>query len=261
MEVGKMADYFVGFDLGKSRDYTAIAIVGLNADYLKAWRTRERAYDDLNHTRKDPYADGVDVEVMERELEDKLDAEPDPVYEVRHLERLPLSTPYAEVARRAKKLMHTPPLRGNAELAVDATGVGAAVVEMFAHEGLTFKRVVITGGEKESRDGQSYRVPKRDLVAATQVLLQNRRLKVAPALPEAKTLTDELLNFRYDITPAGNDTYGARQGGEHDDLVLALCLAVWAARKRSSPVDESLASNRGFYTISQKDLLTLDDPW
>ncbi len=256
-----MTDFFVGCDLGKSRDFTAIAVVGLGADYLKAWEAREKAYDDLRRAHKDPYSDGVDVEVMERELEDESGAEPEPVYEVRHLERLPLSTPYAEVARRAKNLMSTPPLRGNAELAVDATGVGAAVVEMFANEGLAFKRVVITGGDKESRDGQSHRVPKRDLVAATQVLLQNRRLKIAPALPEAKTLTDELLNFRYDITPAGNDTYGARQGGEHDDLVLALCLAVWAARKKTSPVDESLASTRGFYTISQKDLLTLDDPW
>jgi hypothetical protein len=132
---------------------------------------------------------------MERELEEKsLGTMPEPVYEVRHLEHPPLRTPYTEVARRVGLLLDTPPLRHNAELAVDSTGVGAAVVDILRDAGLSFKAVVITGGERESKDGSVYRIPKKDLVSAAQVLLQNRRLRISAALPEAKPLTEELVN-------------------------------------------------------------------
>ncbi len=186
---------------------------------------------------------------------------PEPTYEVKHLERLPLGTPYPEVAGRVFRLMRTPPLRDNAVLAVDATGVGRAVVDQLKAHGLSFKSVVITSGHKESRDGDTYRVPKRDLIARPQVLLQegNRRLKIAPSLPEAGTLVEELLNFRHRISDAGNDTFGSWREGQHDDLLLALCLAVWAADQRSPPVDETLVSKSGLFSISEKDLYKLDD--
>ncbi len=172
-----------------------------------------------------------------------------------------LGTPYPEVARHVFRLMHTPPLQDNAVLAVDATGVGRAVVDQLKAHGLSFKSVVITAGHKESRDGDIYRVPKRDLIARPQVLLQegNRRLKIAPSLPEAGTLVEELLNFCHKISDAGNDTYGAWREGQHDDLLLALCLAVWAADRRSPPVDETLVSTSGPFSISEQDLYTYDD--
>jgi hypothetical protein len=78
-------------------------------------------------------------------------------------------------------------------------------------------------------------VPKRDLIAAPQVLLQSRALKIAAELPEAETLVAELQNFRYEITRSGNDTYAAWREGDHDDLVLAVALAVWALKKTSPP--------------------------
>jgi hypothetical protein len=42
--------------------------------------------------------------------------------------------------------------------------VGRAVVDQLEAHGLSFKSVVITSGHKESRDGGTYRVPKRDCV-------------------------------------------------------------------------------------------------
>lgn len=41
------------------------------------------------------------------------------------------------------------------------------------------------------------------------------------------------LSFQVKITDAGNDTYGAWRDGTHDDLVLAVALACWAARHRA----------------------------
>jgi hypothetical protein len=242
LEEVDMADFFVGLDLGQMQDFTAMAVVGMDENYLKAARAREETYDRLRAMHESPFYDEVDLRVAKREINNKLVPLPEPVYEVRYLGRLPLRTPYPEVARHVRKLLDTPPLQDNWELAVDATGVGAAVTAQLRAEGLWFKSVVITGGDEEVRDGDSYKVPKKDLIARPQVLLQegNRRLKIAPSLPEAGALVEELLNYRFKITGAGNDTYGTWREGQHDDLVLALCLAVWAAEGRSAPVTPSL---------------------
>jgi hypothetical protein len=73
------------------------------------------------------------------------------------------------------------------------------------------------------------RVPKRDLVSGVQVALQSRTLKIASELSEAETLARELQNFTVKITDSANDVYGAWRVGTHDDLVLAVALAVWKA--------------------------------
>jgi hypothetical protein len=152
---------------------------------------------------------------------------------VRHLERF-LDWRYPDVVEHVSGLMESPQLRGDAALAVDATGVGAAVVDMLRRAGLTFDAVTITGGDSETRSGyDSYRVPKRDLVGNLQVLLQTGRLKIARSLEHAETLRAELLNFRVKINVAtAHDSYEAWREGDHDDLVLAVALAAWRAQKR-----------------------------
>jgi hypothetical protein len=72
-------------------------------------------------------------------------------------------------------------------------------------------------------------VPKKELVSVLQVMLQARRIKVAPTLPEAKTLVRELTTFQVKITPAANEVFGAWREGQHDDLVLAVAIAIWQA--------------------------------
>jgi hypothetical protein len=37
--------------------------------------------------------------------------------------------------------------------------------------------------------------------------------------------------MRVKITASGNEQYGAWREGEHDDLVLAVALACWGARR------------------------------
>ncbi len=52
---------------------------------------------------------------------------------------------------------------------------------------------------------------------------------MADGLPEAGVLLRELADFRVSITAKANETFGAGSHGGHDDLVLAVALAVWAA--------------------------------
>ncbi len=49
---------------------------------------------------------------------------------VRYLERMALGTPYVNVVSRVSEIMQQPELAGQSRLVVDATGVGAPVVEM-----------------------------------------------------------------------------------------------------------------------------------
>ena len=257
-----MASYAVGVDLGQVQDHTAIAVVGLDERYLAACQAREEAYERLSRARQNPHLDEIELRIIEREIDDEAGPMPEPVYEVRHLERLPLGTSYPEVVGRVRALLNTPPLADDCALAVDATGVGMAVTDMLRKAGLYFDSVTITSGDRETREGSQWRVPKRDLISACQVLLQQRRLKIAASLPEAKTLTEELLNFRYKITQASNLTYESWREGTHDDLVLALSLAVWEAEKGlfGVEVDESLvASNLGPFTMSKEYLFTLEE--
>jgi hypothetical protein len=70
-------------------------------------------------------------------------------------------------------------------------------------------------------------VPKKDLVGAVQAALQSRRLRLAESLPLTPTLARELETFRIKITGERNDTYPSWRERPHDDLVLALALALW----------------------------------
>jgi hypothetical protein len=195
-----LAKFYVGLDLGQASDYTAIAVAERVED-LGAEETVKKGDEYQLH--------------------------------IRHLERF-RDARYPEVSERVKRLLGAPPLQKNSKLAVDATGVGAAVVDMLrGSAGLTFDAVTITGGDTQSRAGYgSYRVPKRDLVGGLQVLLQSGRLKIASSLELAEVLRGELLNFRVKIDPkTAHDAYSHWREAEHDDLVLAAALAVWSARK------------------------------
>jgi hypothetical protein len=154
-----------------------------------------------------------------------------PVLSVRHLERFELGTRYTEVVERVREIASTPPLDDKPGcLLVDKTGVGAAVLDAFEHSGIYPNTITIHGGSTVSFDLHhcGYRVPKRDLVSAVQVLLQTRRLRIAEGLPEAATLKRELLNFRVKVNPAtAHDSYEHWREGDHDDLVLATAMACW----------------------------------
>ena len=161
---------------------------------------------------------------------EKLDR--DKVYRVRRLERA-RGTPYPEVVSRVKTILQKLP---GAALVVDATGVGAPVVDMFDQARLKPVGIYIHGGDKASHDSRGWKVPKRDLVGCLQVLLQNQRLKIAPG-PLSDILASEMLNFKVKIDPTtAHDSYSAWREADHDDLVLAVALACWYGENVQKPM-------------------------
>jgi len=121
-------------------------------------------------------------------------------------------------------------------IVVDATGVGAPVIDMMrrARLGVPISAVVITGGDAVTLDGSKVRVPKRDLVSNLAVMLQEHHLRIAAGLSLAEVLVQELLNFKAKISSSGHDSYEAWREGQHDDLVLAVALACWMGKTQGT---------------------------
>lgn len=236
--------YYLGLDLGQARDYTALCVleepVWIPPSELEspgwAWRL---------HIKQSGWVSPADL--LPGQLENALainyeQGRPhDPPLSVRHLERFPLGTRYPKVVERVASLTGSPTLRDKrAVLLVDKTGVGGAVVDAFDQAGMNPVPITITGGSNVNRDatGIGYRVPKRDLVSAAQVLLQNGRLKIAQSLREAETLRNELLNFRVKVDPTtAHDSYEHWREGDHDDLVLATAMAAWFRQWWNAHID------------------------
>ena len=193
--------FYVGLDLGQRQDYSALAIVE-RPDRRLAWMA----------------TDG-----------DKL--------LVRRVERLALGTPYPGVVARVREIVCGEALAGQCCLVVDATGVGAPVVDMLRAAGMRCEvtAVTITGGERESGSGAAWSVPKRDLIAGVQLALDKGEMRIARQMKDVSALVRELVEVR--ITAGlglGKVRIGADGSGQHDDLVVALALACWRARRRGN---------------------------
>jgi hypothetical protein len=81
------------------------------------------------------------------------------------------------------------------------------------------------------QDGSNYRIPKRDVISSTQVLLQTGRLKIARSLPHAALLAREPVNFRFKVGQERSEDVLDWREGPDDDLVLALAIAAWEAER------------------------------
>lgn len=164
-----------------------------------------------------------------------------PLYDVAHIDRT-RGAKYPAVVEHTRLLvdsLKTADPLARVDLVVDFTGVGRAVGDMIVDANLQLSTsptlVTITGGDMVTRgDAGELRVPKRDLAGAIQVVLQSERLRIAERLPLARTLTDELVGFKVKISLTGHDSYAAGEdwrSAPHDDLVLALALAVWQGER------------------------------
>ncbi len=133
---------------------------------------------------------------------------------MRHIERVPLRTPYDEVVRRFSQLVAQEPLTTRTTLVVDATGPGAPVVDHIrrARLGATFISISITSGEQSNHANGISHVPKAQLTSNLQLQFQNRLLTIANELHESRNLGKELLEMR-------------ASSHHHGDLAMALALA------------------------------------
>ena len=193
----------VGVDIGRRQDHTAIAVL--------EERRLKTGWDGANWT-----------DIFEIQMS------------VRHVERLPLGTSFTRVVERIKTvteaLKESPPIA----VVMDATGVGGAVVEMLDRAGLgcELAPVTITGGDEVTESDGWWKVPKRELVTNLQVLLEERKLRVAGGIAEAATLVREMQEMRVKITASGREQFAARRKGEHDDMVMAVALAAWWLKRK-----------------------------
>jgi hypothetical protein len=195
--------YYLGLDLGQSQDYTALCIL---------------------------------EQVQQSE-------ETQPNYRIRYLERPQLGTPYPAVVENVSKIFNSEKLKDKSTLVIDQTGCGRPVYDLFDLAGLNPIGISIHGGDAVTHEGNSWRVPKRDLVACLQVLLQNGRLKVSKKLKLEPVLSREMLNFKVKIDPkTAHDSYSSWREGDHDDLVLAVALASWYAEHGPKPFDLSFTA-------------------
>jgi hypothetical protein len=259
--------YWAGLDLGQSRDYTAFAV--------------------LERTERPPPPPPVRVldtaamgrlTITEPAALKRLFAERPRTanrYTLRHLERFDLGTRYDAIVERVTTLFSRPPLAGGT-LAVDATGVGRPVVDLFvrtAGAGLacpacrgreprtddftmlayaeaiacptcggsgkvrlkgSVRPITITAGSAVTPDGPGWRVAKKELVGALQVFIQSRRLLYSLDMPLVAELMKELETFKVKVKAAtGNESLESWRETDHDDIVLAVALALWTAERGS----------------------------
>jgi len=188
---------------------------------------------DLNAQFGERYTIGVDLgqsnDSTAIAVVRKIERFPDkPIFQVGHLSRVALGTPYPAIVVHVMDMLARPRFRGKSELVIDATGVGRPVLDLFNGYGVTPIGVLITGGTATTRDGPMWHVPKINLVSRLQALLHDERLHIHKDIPDAAALVSELQNFRAEYSDIGYIRFNARSG-KHDDLVLALAIALWRA--------------------------------
>ncbi len=188
---------------------------------------------------------------------------------LRHLERMPLGTPYPEVVERVRELTRNPQLAGRCQLAVDATGVGApwrqrrvrgsvllcSRLQCGGHAavggaGVPDAAGVDQGGEPGddgpgggalhgAEAGPDHRGAAAEAGAAGEqrrvrgsVPLRSRLEWIASRLKGVEALVKEMAEMQVKVTASRREQYGAWREGQHDDMILAVALACWAVKKQ-----------------------------
>ncbi len=183
--------FFAGLDLGQAQDFSALVAV------------ERRSVPNPDKPGRTQYA-----------------------FDVRHLHRWPLGTGYPAIVADTRALFASGPL-ARAPLAVDQTGVGRPVVDLFRAAGINapLRPFTITGGD--ACTGNT--VAKKHLVAAVQAPLCSGRLRFAEGLALTPVLAGEMENFRVKVTADRNEQYESWRERDHDDLLLALALCLHVA--------------------------------
>jgi hypothetical protein len=193
----KYIHYYCGVDLGKKRDPSTVVVI--------------RTY----------YAYGK-VE-----------------YQVGYLRRFSLSMLYTDIStklatldRQLKALAAKEGKEAIVTYVCDATGIGGPILEVVSKK-LPYARIMkayITGGINTTyapEDPWEFHIPKGQLVSGLMAAYDRGIMSMPRDSKEADAILDELANFEIHISEAGHDSYYAAPS-KHDDLVVALALAVWA---------------------------------
>ena len=159
----------------------------------------------------------------------------------------------ASAERVNRKLGHAS-LYHNTDLLVDATGIGDAAIEPLYDLGLSPIPIIVTGGNAvrqvmegfgqvfSTPDGEKMRgmrivkelhVPKADLVAAGQLMIEQRRIELADGLKWVDEIEKQLLHLNPKTTQAGNTRYESDDSKVNDDIAFCLILTCWWCLRRA----------------------------
>jgi hypothetical protein len=243
--------YMVSADFGQTTDYTAVAVTRRRLELVGEKYEHEglRWEGDLWHGRNRPFTE------VRQAVEQH--------YDLIRLERVQLHTPYTTIAKGIVKLLREfnhaqrkeDDLTGRVRqrvpvgLAIDEGGVGKAVKDILVEAlldgipdrdgepSVVFLPVTVHGGANTSKSGGYWHSPKRDLVASGIVAYQNGTLKVGK-LRHRDTLEKELQNYRLKQNlSTGYAAFEPLREGQHDDLLFAACLGVWAWERAIEKVE------------------------
>ena len=211
---GRPLGFVIGLDLGKSQDYSALAVDELfSAERLHYRRT----------------AFELQAAVVRRR----------PVirHQIVNVYRYPRGTAYPEIYRSVQSVMRQLPARERkSDLLVDKTGVGAPVVDAMREMNMQPIAVSITGGRVANmNDSANFTVPKFMLASVLDICLAEERMEITEQAGGSAALRAELQGFHAKIKPSGHESLEAWREGVHDDLVLAVALAAWRAENLPQP--------------------------
>jgi hypothetical protein len=224
--------YSVGVDLGQANDYTAIAV--LKKEIVPPQTAMFR-----------PVGEHPGNRLVEGDI----------VYDLVYLKRPKLGTPYDTIAKRVADLVCELEPQGafselgQVTLSVDGTGVGRGVVDMLDAEfkrrsvsmtsipRVDFRRVSITGSQTQLKRPQRtngyWSVAKKDLVFPAVAAFQQGKIRIAKGITDRGALVEELRNYRRTVNiSTGNMSFEPWRESDHDDLLFALCLALWGWQQR-----------------------------
>ena len=223
--------YSVGVDLGQANDFTAISVL-------------EKVIVPPETAMFSPVGESPSNRLVEGSI----------VFDLVYLKRPKLGTPYDTIARRVADLICELEPQGafgelgQVTLSVDGTGVGRGVVDMidteFKRRGATskavpkvdFRRVSVTGSQttlkRPTRANGYWSVPKKDLVFPAVAAFQQGKIRIGK-VADREALVNELKNYRRTTNIAtGNMAFEPWRESDHDDLLFAVCLALWGWQTR-----------------------------
>jgi hypothetical protein len=224
--------YSVGVDLGQASDFTAIAVL-------------EKTIAPPETAMFSPVGESPSNRLVEGSV----------VYDLVYLKRPKLGTPHDVIARRVADLICELEPQGafgelgQVTLSADGTGVGRGVVDMldteFKRRGTTssaiprvdFRRVSVTGSQttlkRPTRTDGYWSVPKKDLVFPAVAAFQQGKIRIAKGIKDRDALVHELKNYsRTTNIATGNMAFEPWRESDHDDLLFAVCLALWGWQTR-----------------------------
>jgi hypothetical protein len=177
-------------------------------------------------------------------------------YQINHIEKYD-NIEYHDMAGRLVTLCGNSVLVNNSDLVVDGTGVGEPTIEIIRRKGVNPIPILFTGGEHAQEIYESMgniftdtrgqlrginilkeiRVPKKDLVDAGMIILQQGRLEIAQSKWRDE-FVKQLSKFRGKVNESSKRVrYEAEAETDHDDLVVCYLMGAWWLTNRKERDD------------------------